>query len=151
VTRLSASTLDARGQSGGLKPGASPTRREGAHWRALVQLDGVDLGGRVVAEIDDVSIIIDRRADGAVVAWLNICPHQPKPMLAVGVGRVGDVRCNQHGWRFDVSGRCIDLGVPQQLMRPSGQCLTQVECVVRDNVVWCLIESEAPSDGPLEV
>jgi nitrite reductase/ring-hydroxylating ferredoxin subunit len=74
-----------------------------------------------------------RAADGAVRAWLNLCPHRSQP-VDVGDGRLfngaGELECPAHGARFDASsGGCV--GGPCV-----GRPLSAVFAEERDGSVW---------------
>ena len=74
-----------------------------------------------------------RGADGAVRAWLNVCPHRAQP-VDVGDGRLfnakGEVECPAHGARFEAAtGAC--LGGPCD-----GRPLQAIPAEERDGAVW---------------
>jgi phenylpropionate dioxygenase-like ring-hydroxylating dioxygenase large terminal subunit len=46
--------------------------------------------------------------DGAVVAFADRCPHRHCP-LTLGHCEDGVLQCAYHGWRFDRSGRCVEI------------------------------------------
>jgi phenylpropionate dioxygenase-like ring-hydroxylating dioxygenase large terminal subunit len=48
------------------------------------------------------------RAAGAVVAFADRCPHRHCP-LTLGSCEAGVLQCAYHGWRFDRSGRCLEI------------------------------------------
>lgn len=48
------------------------------------------------------------RLDGTLVAWEDRCPHRLAP-LSAGCVRDGTLQCGYHGWRFDHTGRCVDI------------------------------------------
>ncbi|MBL0421476.1 aromatic ring-hydroxylating dioxygenase subunit alpha [Ramlibacter sp. AW1] len=63
-------------------------------------------GGQLARRLLDQPILFFRRADGAVAALADRCPHRFVP-LRMGK-RHGDViECAYHGLRFDASGRCV--------------------------------------------
>jgi nitrite reductase/ring-hydroxylating ferredoxin subunit len=78
-----------------------------------------------------------RAPDGAVRAWLNLCPHRLQP-LDLGDGRLfnraGELECAAHGARFDAAtGACI-----------AGPCagIALCEIAVRDvdGAVWLEVD-----------
>jgi vanillate O-demethylase monooxygenase subunit len=48
------------------------------------------------------------RADGVIRAFVDRCPHRHCP-LSIGRCEEGQLRCAYHGWRFDHSGRCVEI------------------------------------------
>ncbi len=63
-----------------------------------------------------------RAPDGAVRAWVNLCPHRAQP-VDVGDGRLfnslGEIECHAHGARFDPStGSCTGGPCPDTCLQP---------------------------------
>ena len=48
------------------------------------------------------------RVDGELRAFADRCPHRGCP-LSLGRCEGGVLRCAYHGWRFDGSGRCVEI------------------------------------------
>jgi phenylpropionate dioxygenase-like ring-hydroxylating dioxygenase large terminal subunit len=48
------------------------------------------------------------RSGGEVVAFVDRCPHRRCP-LTLGRCEDGVLQCAYHGWRFDRSGRCVEI------------------------------------------
>ena len=48
------------------------------------------------------------RLDGRLVAFADRCPHRLAP-LRIGSVCGATLQCQYHGWRFDASGRCVDV------------------------------------------
>lgn len=76
-----------------------------------------------------------RDANGAVHAYLNVCPHRAQP-VDVGDGRLwlpsGEIECQAHGARFDpATGACT--GGPCD-----GRALTPLRIEERDGGAWLL-------------
>lgn len=61
-----------------------------------------------------VPIVVTRDRDGAVRAFLNICPHRGARLVREEHGRSPRISCRFHGWTFDTRGRAI--GVPEEPM-----------------------------------
>ncbi len=78
--------------------------------------------------------LVATRQSGTVRAWINICPHQGRP-LNWAPGRFlsdnhGNLVCSAHGAVFEpLEGRCID-GPCQNA------CLTPVPVSEQDDRVW---------------
>jgi vanillate O-demethylase monooxygenase subunit len=49
-----------------------------------------------------------RRTGGAVVAFVDRCPHRRAP-LSLGTAEADTLRCAYHGWRFDADGQCVEI------------------------------------------
>jgi len=76
-----------------------------------------------------------RAPDGAVRAFVNVCPHRAQP-VALGDGRLfnaaGEIECQAHGARFDpLTGACV--GGPCL-----GAALVPLPVAERDGAIWLL-------------
>ena len=70
----------------------------------LPEREGAPLRIRLLGE----NLIAFRTASSAVGLIQNHCPHRGTSLF---YGRNEDegLRCVYHGWKFDVSGRCVDM------------------------------------------
>lgn len=104
----------------------------------LLALDALAPGAFAEAEalIDGAaeSLIVHRDADGAVRAWLNVCPHAGRRLdWAPGqflVSKDGLLVCAVHGASFETHGGVCEAGPCR------GQSLRAVAVAVRDGAVW---------------
>lgn len=106
--------------------------------RPLVALRDLPPGGFAEAEamVDDVaeSLVVHRDADGAVRAWLNVCPHAGRRLdWAPGqflVSKAGLLVCAVHGASFETVGGLCEAGPCR------GESLRTVAVEVRGDAVW---------------
>ena len=104
----------------------------------LLSLAGVPPGGFAEAQglVDGVaeSLVLHRDADGAVRAWLNVCPHAGRRLdWAPGQflkSREGLLVCAAHGASFELDGGLCVAGPCR------GDALRPVAVEVRDGQVW---------------
>lgn len=105
---------------------------------ALLGVDRIPVGGFAEAEgvVDGEaeSLILHRAADGAVRAWLNVCPHAgrrldwaPGQFLA---SKEGLLVCAVHGASFETAGGVCEAGPCR------GEALRAVAVEIRDGAVW---------------
>jgi nitrite reductase/ring-hydroxylating ferredoxin subunit len=59
-----------------------------------------------------VPMLLTRGKDGAVRAFLNICPHRAARIVRDQAGKASRFTCRFHGWTFDGTGRAI--GIPEE-------------------------------------
>jgi ethylbenzene dioxygenase alpha subunit len=50
-------------------------------------------------------VLVVRRRDGSLGAFLNSCPHRGNRLCFAEAGHAGGFTCNYHGWSFDLDGR----------------------------------------------
>ena len=94
--------------------------------------DGPPVRVRLLGE----NLIAFRATSGAVGLIQNHCPHRGASLF---YGRNEDegLRCVYHGWKFDVTGRCVDM--PSE---PAESCFAAkvqaraYPCVERNEIVW---------------
>ena len=94
----------------------------------------------VVARTDD--------ADGRVMVLEDRCPHRGAPLSAGEV--VGDtIACAYHGWRFDGSGRCVEVPTlgPDSPIPPKAKCSQPRAVVERYGLIFVAL-SEPLVDLP---
>ena len=53
-------------------------------------------------------LVAFRDSSGRVGLLDAFCPHR-RAELYFGCNEAGGLRCIYHGWKFDVSGRCVDM------------------------------------------
>jgi phthalate 4,5-dioxygenase oxygenase subunit len=72
----------------------------------LPERDGAQVRVHVLGE----SLLAFRDTDGRVGLVEPRCPHRGAD-LYFGRNEEGGLRCAYHGWKFDVSGRCLDMPI----------------------------------------
>jgi phthalate 4,5-dioxygenase len=85
-----------------------------------------------------------RTTSGAVGLVQNSCPHRGASLF-FGRNEEGGLRCVYHGWKFDVSGACVDMpSEPAESNFKSKVHARAYPCVERQGLVWTYM-------GPREV
>ena len=62
--------------------------------------------------VGDRSVVVNRTADGSLVAFLNRCAHRGSTLVRENAGNRLDHTCIYHHWSYDLNGQLI--GVPFQ-------------------------------------
>src|SRR5437764_1972898 len=89
-------------------------------------------------------LIAFRDTSGKVGMLTNNCPHRGASLF-FGRNEEDGLRCVYHGWKFDVTGQCIDMpNEPAESNFKSKIKTTAYPCVERSGVVWTYM-------GPPEV
>ena len=94
--------------------------------------DGAPVRVRLLGE----NLIGFRTTSGKVGLIQNHCPHRGASLF-FGRNERDGLRCVYHGWRFDVTGACVDMpSEPPESNFASKVCATAYPCVERNDVVF---------------
>jgi phthalate 4,5-dioxygenase len=110
--------------------------------------DGAPVRVRLLGE----NLIGFRTTSGRVGLTQNHCPHRGASLF-FGRNEADGLRCIYHGWKFDVTGACVDQpSEPPESNFKSKVCATAYPCVERNGVVWAYMGRRAtpPSLPDLE-
>ena len=115
----------------------------------LSSADGPPLRLRLLGE----DLIAFRASSGAVGIIANACPHRGASIF-FGRNEEDGLRCVYHGWKFDVSGACIDM--PSEPAESNFKTKVRIGAYPvreRNGVVWVYMgpSSEPPELPDLEV
>ncbi|MDE3075125.1 MAG: Rieske 2Fe-2S domain-containing protein, partial [Chloroflexota bacterium] len=109
-----------------------------------VEADGPPLRVRLLGE----DLIAYRDSDGRVGLLGEHCPHRGASLF-FGRNEASGLRCVYHGWKLDVSGRCMDM--PNEPLDSSFRAkMRQLAyvCRERNGVVWAYLGPAQPPDLP---
>jgi len=115
---------------------------EGFHqsWFPLA-LDSEIVPGQVVGrDFLGTRVILYRDADGRALVQSAFCPHLGAD-LSVGQVVDGQIRCAYHHWRFDCSGRCVDIPAGDKI--PPGARIATYPSAEAWGLVWAF-NGESP-------
>jgi phenylpropionate dioxygenase-like ring-hydroxylating dioxygenase large terminal subunit len=103
-----------------------------------------ELGQRPIARtIVNQKLVLFRGASGRAGALADRCCHRAAPLSRGEV--VGDtLRCGYHGLRFDVTGRCVEVPVQNEV--PPGAAVPAFPVIEHQNVVWVWMGEAARAD-----
>lgn len=92
-------------------------------WQVACRLEEVpEPGDYLTYDVGHDSVTIVRDQADTVRAFFNSCPHRGRK-LTDGCGHMGRFQCRFHGWKFDLTGKNIDV-----LDKPDwGSCLGEGE------------------------
>jgi phenylpropionate dioxygenase-like ring-hydroxylating dioxygenase large terminal subunit len=81
-------------------------------------------------------LIAFRDTSGRVSLIQNHCPHRGASLF-FGRNEEGGIRCVYHGWKFDVSGQCVDMpNEPAESDFKAKVRAVAYPCIERGGVVW---------------
>ena len=82
------------------------------------------------------NLIAFRDSAGRVGVLANNCPHRGASLF-FGRNEEGGLRCVYHGWKFDVSGACVDMpNEPAESNFKHKVRATAYPCLERGGVIW---------------
>src|SRR5437016_6147538 len=88
-------------------------------------------------------LIAWRDSSGAVGFIAENCPHRGASLF-FGRNEESGLRCVYHGWKFDVSGACVDMpNEPPESNFKNRVRATAYPCVERSGVVWAYMGSRS--------
>src|SRR5579864_5113284 len=98
----------------------------------LPEPDGAPLRVKLLGE----SLVAFRDSNGDVGMIQNNCPHRGASLF-FGRNEEAGLRCVYHGWKFDVTGRCVDMPNEPAESDFKDKVRAQVyPCVDRGGVIW---------------
>ena len=81
-------------------------------------------------------LIAWRTASGGVGLMQNACPHRGASMF-YGRNEGEGLRCVYHGWKFDVTGACVDMpSEPPESNFKSKVKIRAYPCIERKGIIW---------------
>src|SRR5579859_3567626 len=89
-------------------------------------------------------LVAFRDSEGRVGLVDQACPHRGAPLI---YGRNEDcgLRCVYHGWKYDVSGACIDMpNEPPASNFKDKVRQTAYPCIERGGVIWTYMGPDSP-------
>ena len=94
------------------------------------------------------NLIAFRTTSGAIGLVANACPHRGASMF-FGRNEEEGLRCVYHGWKFDVSGACVDMpSEPPESNFRSKVRTVAYPCIERGGIVWAYM---GPRETPPEL
>jgi phenylpropionate dioxygenase-like ring-hydroxylating dioxygenase large terminal subunit len=114
-----------------------------------LERDGAPVRFMVMGE----KLIAFRDSSGRVGVMDHRCPHRGASLF-LGRNEEGGMRCLYHGWKFDVTGQCIDMpSVPPEQDFKHKVCAKAYRVVERAGVVWIYMgtRAEAPPLPALQI
>lgn len=97
-----------------------------------VVADGPPIRVRLLGE----NLIAFRATSGKVGLLGDLCPHRCASLF-FGRNEQEGLRCIYHGWKFDVTGACIDQpGEPEELRFEARVFATAYPCAERNGIIW---------------
>lgn len=118
-------------------PGTPMGRLMREYWiPALMPNEVVEDGPPMRIRLLGENLIAFRATSGEVGLFVNACPHRGASMF-FGRNEEDGLRCVYHGWKFDVTGTCVDM--PSEPIESNFKSKVRIRAyptVERNGVVW---------------
>jgi phthalate 4,5-dioxygenase oxygenase subunit len=114
----------------------------GPDWQPLLSSAELQPGGpplRASVAGEQAGLVAFRDANGRVGVFHEACPHvgTARASLALGQTESDGLRCRFHGWKFDVTGACIDIpDLPKSVDFGRYPRARALETVERGGLIW---------------
>ena len=94
-------------------------------------------------------LVAFRDSSGRVGIMDHLCPHR-NASLVLGRNEEDGLRCIYHGWKFDVTGQCVDMPsvAPHQCFKDKVK-VPAYKAVDRNGIVWVYMGPRQSSPPPL--
>jgi phthalate 4,5-dioxygenase oxygenase subunit len=103
--------------------------------------NGAPLRVRLLGE----DLVAFRSTSGEIGLVQDNCPHRGASLF-FGRNEEQGIRCVYHGWKFDVSGDCVDMpNEPPESNFKNKVHLVAYPCVERGGMVWTYMGPERPT------
>lgn len=114
---------------------------ERQHWHPVAGSEAVR-DAPVAARLLGEALVL-WRAQGAVHAWPDRCPHRG---ARLSLGRIEDGRleCPYHGWQFGPGGQCLHVPALPAFTPPATHCVQAFEAREAHGLVWVRLQAGAP-------
>jgi phenylpropionate dioxygenase-like ring-hydroxylating dioxygenase large terminal subunit len=127
-------------QLGDDRPGP-PAEMIFGDWYPALRSETLRPRGTAVTVLLGIPMLLGRKADGALFALRDLCPHRGIP-LSAGWFDGETVQCKYHGWRFEpCSGRCEEIPslTSHDDLAPSKIFANAFPVVERDGYAWVYV------------
>lgn len=101
----------------------------------------------VASRVLDTDLVVFRGPKGKPAVLEDRCPHRGV-QLSIGRLRNGTVACRYHGWRYDRTGRCVEIPSLVHDRIPAACRVRRFECVEQDGYVWVWLSENPPPSPP---
>jgi len=102
-------------------------------WFPLALASDLAPGRAIARDVLGTRVVLYRNAAGRPVVQGAYCPHLGAD-LSVGQVMDGQIRCAYHHWRFDCSGRCVDIPAGDRI--PAGARVPTYPAAEAWGLVW---------------
>lgn len=101
-------------------------------------------GAYKAMDVAGVPVLLTRKKDGTVGAFLNMCSHRGNP-VAQGSGSASRFVCGYHGWTFANDGKLLGVASPQDfgVIDKAEHCLKSFPVLERAGLIWVTLDPDS--------
>jgi choline monooxygenase len=115
-------------------------------WHPICAVDALAKAGDFLSfDLLETPILL-RNFDGEIRAFLNVCAHRHARLTCLSYGNTETLRCQYHGWQYDVDGRAYNI--PEaRAFRPwdhENSCLKRFRIEKCGNLLFVNLSDTAP-------
>jgi phenylpropionate dioxygenase-like ring-hydroxylating dioxygenase large terminal subunit len=110
----------------------------------IAAADGPPVRVKILGE----KLLAFRDTKGRAGLVSEFCAHRGASLF-LGRNEEGGIRCSYHGWKYDITGQCVDL--PQVPALCSKMKITAYPCVERGGIVWAYMGPPEKKPAPPEL
>ncbi|MBX9843379.1 MAG: aromatic ring-hydroxylating dioxygenase subunit alpha [Xanthobacteraceae bacterium] len=110
----------------------------------IAEPDGPQVRVKILGE----RLLAFRDTNGRVGLVDEFCRHRGASLF-LGRNEECGIRCSYHGWKYDISGRCVDL--PSSPEAASKVSITAYPCIERAGIVWAYMGPKEKQPEPPEI
>ena len=95
-------------------------------------------------DIAGVPLLLTRKRDGSVGAFLNMCSHRGNPVVE-GMGNATRFTCGYHGWTFKNDGDLVGVASPKDFgpVDKAELCLKTFPVLERAGLIWATLDQNS--------
>lgn len=120
-------------------------------WKLVAHESELAEAGRYrTVQVGDAPLVLLRGQDGAIRAFLNVCPHRGAQLVRDTAGTLarGRMQCFYHLWSFADDGRCVAIPRPEGYadsgVKAADYGLRRVRCETFLGLVFVTLDDDAP-------
>lgn len=106
-----------------------------------------DVGSFKAMDVLGIPVLLTRKKDGTIGAFLNMCSHRGNP-VAQGSGNASRFICGYHGWTFRNDGDLVGVASPQDFgaVDKAELCLKKFPVLERAGLIWVTLDPDSKLD-----
>ncbi|GAA4042713.1 aromatic ring-hydroxylating oxygenase subunit alpha [Parerythrobacter jejuensis] len=95
-------------------------------------------------DIAGVPLLLTRKRDGSVGAFLNMCSHRGNPVVS-GTGNASRFTCGYHGWTFKNDGDLVGVASPKDFgaVDKAELCLKKFPVLESAGLIWATLDVDS--------